>query len=237
MNRTRINPVRPARGARRTIVGVVVALTTTSLLMSCTGSSNDPSTDAGSSSPLETALPAVTDTVESAPVKTVATPSAVNALQPVTVVFDTPGSDPRPLREVPVVIDGPTKELTMNITELSYRGLVCGFTFTGERPPSPVQIDVVGDVAAGQFSSGPVDIVWDDAGVVKTGQPQSNNGWSFSADAYPNRNGPGWAISLGAVTGEAENVVPKSATCRLRSAAGFAPANSPVGYWAGFATR
>ncbi len=162
----------------------------------------------------------------------------------VTVMFDSPGSDPRPLREVPVTIDEPTSELSMQITELTYRGVVCGFTFTGERPPSPVTIEIGGTIATGVFSSGPVDISWDaagdaagdSAGLVKTGQPQSDNGWSFSADAYPNRNGPGWAVSIGAVTGEGQNVNPSAATCRLRSTTPFVAANGPVGYWAGFAT-
>ena len=71
---------------------------------------------------------------------------------------------------------------------------------------------------------------------------ESDNGWSFSADAYPNRTGPGWAVSIGAVTGEGDDVIPTAASCTLNAAgssgaAPFVPANGPVGYWAGFATR
>lgn len=160
----------------------------------------------------------------------------------VMVVFDSPGADPRPLKETPVALTGPTTHLGMSITDLSYRGVVCGFTFTGTRPTSPVTIVVAGKLKAGAFTSGEVLIRWSDAGVVETGQVQSDNGWSFSADAYPNRNGPGWAVSIGAVTGEGDDVIPTAASCTLKAAGSsgappFVPANGPVGYWAGFATR
>ncbi len=157
----------------------------------------------------------------------------------VVVAFDSPGADPRPLKETPIVLTGPTTRLGMTITNLSYRGVVCGFTFTGSRPASPATITVSGTVKAGSFTSGAVSVGWTDAGVVETGEVKSNNGWSFSADAYPNRNGSGWAVSIGAVTGEGEDVIPKVASCTLTAtpSAPFVPANGPVGYWAGFATR
>ena len=171
-------------------------------------------------------------------------PSALPETDPgrVVVVFDSPGADPRPLKETPVVLTGPTTRLAMAITNLSYRGVVCGFTFAGTRPTSPVTITISGLMNTSSFTSGEVLIRWSDAGVVETGQVQSNNGWSFSADAYPNRNGPGWAVSIGAVTGEGNDVVPTAASCTLNAAgssgaASFVPANGPVGYWAGFATR
>lgn len=157
----------------------------------------------------------------------------------VAVGFDSPGADPRPLKETPIVLTGPSTHLGMTITDLSYRGVVCGFTFTGRRPVPPVAITVSGTVKAGSFTSGAVSVGWTAAGVVETGEVKSNNGWSFSADAYPNRNGPGWAVSIGAVTGEGEDVIPKEASCTLTAALStpFVPANGPIGYWAGFATR
>jgi hypothetical protein len=155
----------------------------------------------------------------------------------VAVAFDVPGADPRPLREVSVAIVEQVPALRMKVTDLSYRGVVCGFTFAGVRPPSPLTISVEGTIATGVFSSGPADVSWTADGVVNAAAPASNNGWSFSADAYPSRNGPGWAVSIGAVTGEGDNVIPSSVTCELRSPSGLVAANGPVGYWAGFATR
>ena len=153
------------------------------------------------------------------------------------MVFDTPGADPRPLKETAVAIDAPTPVLRMRVTDLTYRGVVCGFIFTGTRPASPVTIRVAGTTAAGGFTSGPVGLRWADDGSTSADSPSSDNGWSFSADSYPSRNGPGWAVSIGAVTAEGENVNPTGATCELRSGVEFVAENGPVGYWAGFATR
>ena len=151
------------------------------------------------------------------------------------MVFDTPGADPRPLKETAVVIGAPTPALRMRVTDLTYRGVVCGFTFGGTRPAAPVSIRVDGKTASGSFTSGPVEIRWNDDGTTSADSPSSDNGWSFSADAYPSRNGPGWAVSIGAVTAEG-NPDPTGARCELRSGAEFVPENGPVGYWAGFAT-
>lgn len=151
------------------------------------------------------------------------------------MVFDTPGADPRPLNETPIVIAAPTAVLRMRVADLTYRGVVCGFTFSGTRPASPVMIRVDGTTAAGSFTSGPVELRWNDDGTTSADSPSSDNGWSFSADSYPSRNGPGWAVSIGAVTAEG-NPVPTGVTCELRSSVEFVPENGPVGYWAGFAT-
>jgi hypothetical protein len=159
------------------------------------------------------------------------------ASEAVAVVFDSPGADPRPLRETSVAITAPVKSLRMTISDLTYRGVVCGFTLGGTRPASPLTISISGTIPTGTFESGPVQVTWTDDGAVSTANPASSNGWSFSADAYPSRNGPGWAVSIGAVTGEGENVIPSAVTCALDSSAGFVPENGPVGYWAGFATR
>lgn len=160
-----------------------------------------------------------------------------DASQEISVVFDTPGADPRPLKETAVAIDSPTPVLRMRVTDLTYRGVVCGFTLAGTRPASPVTIRIEGTTAAGGFTSGPVGLRWADDGTTSADSPSSDNGWSFSADSYPSRNGPGWAVSIGAVTAEGENVNPTGATCELRSGVEFVAENGPVGYWAGFATR
>ncbi len=161
----------------------------------------------------------------------------VNASQEISVVFDTPGADPRPLKETVVAIAAATPVLRMRVTDLTYRGVVCGFTFSGTRPASPVTISVEGTTATGSFRSGPVGLRWNDDGTTSADSPSSDNGWSFSADSYPSRNAPGWAVSIGAVTAEGENVNPTGVTCELRSGVEFVPENGPVGYWAGFATR
>ena len=169
---------------------------------------------------------------------TVETESAVEAdAQEISVVFDTPGADPRPLKETVVAIATATPVLRMRVTDLTYRGVVCGFTFSGTRPVSPVTISVEGSTATGSFRSGPVGLRWNDDGTTSADSPLSDNGWSFSADSYPSRNGPGWAVSIGAVTAQGENVNPTGVTCELRSGVEFVPENGPVGYWAGFATR
>lgn len=166
------------------------------------------------------------------------TESAVEAdAQEISVVFDTPGADPRPLKETVVAIATATPVLRMRVTDLTYRGVVCGFTFSGTRPVSPVTISVEGSTATGSFRSGPVGLRWNDDGTTSADSPLSDNGWSFSADSYPSRNGPGWAVSIGAVTAQGENVNPTGVTCELRSGVEFVPENGPVGYWAGFATR
>jgi hypothetical protein len=155
----------------------------------------------------------------------------------VRVRFDNPGADPRPIKEIPVEITSPTARLAMRITDLTYRGIACGFTFTGVRPRSPVTITVEGKTAVSVFSSGPVSVAWTQDGVTTADSPQSNNGWSFSADAVTNRNGPGWVVTIGAVTSDGPNSIPTEAQCVLRSGSAFEPKNGPVGYWAGFATR
>ena len=187
-------------------------------------------------------------TVEAAAATTVETAAAVteavtekataaDASEEISVVFDTPGDNPRPLKETAVAIGAPTSVLRMRVTDLTYRGVVCGFTFAGTRPTSPVTIRIEGTTATAGFSSGPVELRWKADGTTSADSPSSDRGWSFSADSYPSRNGPGWAVSIGAVTAEGENVNPTEVTCELRSGVEFVPQNGPVGYWAGFATR
>ena len=210
----------------------------------CSSSSNSAATEAtteattvGPSTPAaeSTAEAAYASTAETAAATGAAT--AVDAAQEISVVFDTPGNDPRPLKETAVAIGAPTPVLRMRVTDLTYRGVVCGFTFAGTRPASPVTISVDGTTATGSFTSGPVELRWTEDGKRSADSPSSDKGWSFSADSYPSRNGPGWAVSIGAVTAEGENVKPTAVTCALRSGVLFVPENGPVGYWAGFATR
>ena len=152
------------------------------------------------------------------------------------VRFDAPGAKPRPIAETTVTVDRPVTRLTMNVTNMSYRGLVCGFSFRSAPPQSPVTIRMRGVTPVGPFDSGPLAVAWTalDSDFVRS-DSSSNNGWNFSSEAHVNRGGPGWVVSLGGVTAEAPNVVPKTATCDLESATPLTVANSPISYWAGFA--
>ncbi len=166
----------------------------------------------------------------------VTTGSALTADHRIDVRFDTPGAKPRALNETTVSVAKPVSTLSMNVTNITYRGLVCGFSFRGQAPKGPVTIRMQGTSAATSFDSGPLAISWTglDSDLVKA-DSGANNGWSFSSEAHVNRNGPGWVISLGGVTAEAPNVVPKTATCELVLTEPLSTANGPIGYWAGFA--
>lgn len=155
----------------------------------------------------------------------------------VEVEFENPGNAVDALRERTVRIDQPTDVLRMKITKITYRGVVCGFTFRGGQPESPVTIRVQGRTPKVTFDSGAVPVSWTgaDAASVQSGSATSN-GWNFSAAANPNRNGPGWVVSLGGVTSPGPDTVPTEATCEIRSAKPvFTDAVGPVGYWAAFA--
>lgn len=218
------------RFARPMFAAGVLALS--ALGAGCSSSSSSPDTTAASVA--ADALPTATDAL---PTGSDALPTGAEAAQEIAVVFDSPGADPRPLQETAVSIGAPIDVLRMRVTDLTYRGVVCGFTFSGTRPASPVTIRVEGTTATGGFTSGPVELRWYDDGTTSADSPASDNGWSFSADSYSSRNGPGWAVSIGGVTAEGENVNPNGVTCELRSRVQFVPENGPVGYWAGFATR
>jgi hypothetical protein len=220
---------------RRRGVVAVVALSALTSLVSCR-SDREPTSNERVDTTTIDATTIDTTTIDTTTIDT-ASPMTVTAADVVTVAFDSPGADPRPLREVAVSIAAPVKALRMRVTDLTYRGVVCGFTLAGDRPTSPLTISVEGSIPSGSFSSGPATVSWTVDGAVDATAPASNNGWSFSADAYPSRNGPGWAVSIGAVTGEGDSVIPTSVSCELRSDLGFVAANGPVGYWAGFATR
>ena len=195
------------------------------LLVATTGCGSETTTPA-------TTEPSATDSSNTEPAGT-----APTADQTVDVAFDSPGSSPRPIREVTVAVNGPTTRLSMNVTEISYRGLVCGFSFRAEPPTGPVTIRMTGTSPATTFDSGPLTVAWTglDSGLVKA-DSGGDNGWNFSSEAHVNRTGPGWVISLGGVTAEAPDVVPTNASCVLELQTPLTPANGPIGYWAGFAT-
>ena len=160
----------------------------------------------------------------------------------VRVTFDTPGSDPRPIKETVAPIDTATSSLSMDISSVTYRGVVCGFTFRGvQRPVSPVRIAMTGTVGARRFDSGGVAVSWAGDKASAGGTSDDAGGWNFLADATPSRNGTGWVVQLGAVpksTGDADNgATPTDVRCVLSSDEAFTSVHGPVGYWAGFATR
>jgi hypothetical protein len=153
------------------------------------------------------------------------------------VVFDTPGSTPRPLKEVTAPITGSPTSLEMDISQVTYPGAVCGFSFRGQRPASPVTIRMWGTVAGTAFDSGELTVAWEPAGRASTEAGSSSDrrsGWSFLSDAVPNRNGPGWVVQVAGVP-QAKSL-PSTMRCRITGTRAFRSANGPVGHWAGFAT-
>jgi hypothetical protein len=162
-------------------------------------------------------------------------PSAVN------VTFDAARNDARPLKETSVPVNEDTDVLAMKITGFSYRGVICGFSLTGEAPPSPLTIRQFVRTPAGTFDSGPIDVSWTSVADenVTAGTGQSGT-WNFNAEAHVNRSGPGWVVSIGGVTpsigADEHEAIPTDGGCELRSAKKvFTPKVGPVGYWAGFA--
>jgi hypothetical protein len=158
----------------------------------------------------------------------------------VSVFFDTPRGEPRPIKETVAPIASKSKKLSMKIRSLTYHGVVCGFTFRGAAPSSPVMIRMTGESPQGPFDSGPVEVRWtalEDTAV--SSGVASDSPWSFSSEAHRDRAGNGWVVSLGGVTPlgahEEIEVVPTGAACSIESASGFSPDNGPVGYWAGYA--
>ena len=160
----------------------------------------------------------------------------------VTVPFDVTRNDARPLKETMLAVEKPVDVLSMKVTGIAYRGMICGFSIQGTAPTSPLTIRQIVTTPAGTFDSGPIDVSWtalDDAAVT-AGTAQIGT-WNFSAEAHVNRSGPGWVVSIGGVTasrgGDDKDVTPTEGGCELRSAnTVFTPETGPVGYWAGFAT-
>lgn len=242
----------PARSAAfsATISAALLALA----LTACTSSGgSSPGTASGTATPETTAAaptaPSATEPVTTAASSQVSEAAGSNgavgtavpgaSAAAVQVAFDTPGADPRPLKETTVDITGTPSVLAMDITGISYRGLVCGFTFRGtQRPSSPVTIRMTGTAGGLAFDSGQVKVAWTGDQVTADAAADEKGGWNFLSDATPSRNGQGWVVQLGAIPKSTDSKeLPSSAGCTLTSPTALGAANGPVGYWAGFATR
>lgn len=228
---------------------VVAALT---VAVSACGSSPDAavgtstatqSTATQSTAPVD--APAETSVVGTTPVADAATSTAAPIAHlpgSIAIAFDVTRNDNRPLKETLVPIRAAIDVLSMKVTGIAYRGMICGFSIQGEAPPSPVTIRQVVATPTGTFDSGPLEVSWtslDD--VTVTAATAQVDTWNFSAEAHVNRSGPGWVVSIGGVTppagGDDSEVTPTDGACELRSANPvFTPKVGPVGYWAGFAT-
>jgi hypothetical protein len=136
-----------------------------------------------------------------------------------------------------VPISGSPRTLETEVRSVTYPGAVCGFTFRGTRPASPVTIRLWGTAGGTSFDSGQLRLAWDPgATAVKESGSSSDTaaGWVFLSDAIPNRNGPGWVVQVAGVPRAA--TLPQTMRCSVTSPSGFSAANGPVGHWAGFAT-
>jgi hypothetical protein len=165
------------------------------------------------------------------------TNSATPSVAGVRIAFDQPGDSPRPLRETTVTIAQPTSSLSMEITAVSYPGVLCGFSFRGSRPISPVTIRLQGRSDTVSIDSGELEVAWAASGERAESAGSSTDrgsGWNFLADAVPNRTGPGWVVQIAGVPQDKK--IPTAMRCSLTSSKPLTKANGPVGYWAGFAT-
>ena len=173
------------------------------------------------------------------PPTTTAVPTSTSPNGAIPVIFDAPGADPRPIRETTRPITGSPTSLTMNIAQVTYPGVVCGFSFRGQqRPASPITIRMTGRMAGVAFDSGLVKVAWTGDTVSAGSASDDAGGWNFLGDATVNRNNAGWVVQLGAVPkGGDGSQKPSAARCTVTSSVAFTAANGPVGYWAGFATR
>jgi hypothetical protein len=233
-----MNSVNSARPIAR-VVAFSVALVVFGANAGCaaTKSTAAPSKKPSSSKPSKSKSSSKSSSTSTSTVKG----SAIDASRPVTVDFDTPGSTPRPLKEVTVTVSSPVTTLDMEITKVSYAGATCGFSFRGTRPPSPVKVRIWGATGSGAdavaFDSGPLAVAWEPAGTRATSADSGSDkaaGWNFLADAVPNRNGPGWVVQAAGVPQKKDK--PTTLRCSLTSEAPITSANGPIGYWAGFAT-
>jgi hypothetical protein len=152
----------------------------------------------------------VAETVPAAPSQPLNVPA--NAV-PITYTFvkDTPL-----IKETLLPLEEPTKSISMLISEISYGGVVCGFSFTGaKRPDSPVKVRFELLDSDGTVVESALDIEW--SGDQEKAASNVINGWNFLSDAQTNRNGPGWVVQVGALPqgGGQERTPPKQAVCEL----------------------
>ena len=141
------------------------------------------------------------------------------------------------LKETLVPMESPSKSVSMLVKNITYAGVVCGFSFTGaDRPIPPVKFRMQIEAADGSVIDSTVDVDW--TGDSEKASSASTAGWNFLSDAQVNRNGPGWVVQVGAIPvgGGQGKPSPKRALCSLTSSVEMPTSVGPVAYWAGFAT-
>ncbi len=142
------------------------------------------------------------------------------------------------LKETLVPLSGPTKTVAMTVNNITYAGVVCGFSFTGvDRPKPPIAFRMQIEQANGAVIDATVDVDW--TGDVEKAGSTNVAGWNFLSDAQVNRNGPGWVVQVGAIPeGGGKDVdTPTRALCTATAGSEMPVSAGPVAYWAGFATR
>ncbi len=228
-------PLRPVRGARPASI-VAFALAVSLAGAACTSSATPETTNSDTTS----------DTTNGASVGTDAeTTAGVTAGQPISIPADAVAIDyfvakgEAPLlKETLVPLTKPTKTVTMVVNNITYAGVVCGFSFTGaDRPVPPISFRMQIEQADGAVVDGTVSIDWT-GDVEKAGSTEAS-GWNFLSDAQVNRNGPGWVVQVGGIPsgGGNDKPSPKRALCTATSSVEMPTSVGPVAYWAGFATR
>jgi hypothetical protein len=142
------------------------------------------------------------------------------------------------LKETLVPLSGPTKTVAMTVNNITYAGVVCGFSFTGvDRPKPPIAFRMQIEQADGAVIDATVDVDW--TGDVEKAGSTNVAGWNFLSDAQVNRNGPGWVVQVGAIPegGGKDVATPTRALCTATAVSEMPVSAGPVAYWAGFATR
>jgi hypothetical protein len=227
----------------RRVAAMVLAVSASTVLTGCSsgGSAADPSLVSRESTGDATDVDTSTDSTDSTEASGGSgIPKAKGAVS--IEYFLTKTSSPVPQPETPVKLDGPTKQLTMDISNISYTGVVCGFTFVGTQPAPPLNITMTVEQADGTLVAGKVPISWGPGEGGETADSSgfaNDGGWMFLGDAQANRRGPGWVVQVGAIStdGDRSGPPPKNARCVLDSDAEIPAASGPVNMWAGFATE
>jgi hypothetical protein len=183
-----------------------------------------------SSKPAETTVP---DTTVAATGEQIVVPADA-----VPIDYFVSKDNPPLIKETAVPLSAPTKTVSMLVNNITYAGIVCGFSFTGiDRPVSPVKFRFQIETASGSIVDTTVDVSW--KGDQDEPAAGKGDGYNFLADAQINRNGPGWVVQVGAVPegGGKGKPIPKRALCSLSSDVEMPVTVGPVSYWAGYATR
>ncbi len=218
-------------------IGLVIGLSTALTLAGCTSSSPTPSspksTSGGTTVSAGVTKLAGTDAGTTEGASGGALPPIAGA---VAVDYDLSPEGPRPAKEVPVPITTPTKQLVMDISKITYGGVVCGFNFTGEQPASPMSITMTVVTAEGVLKTAKIPFTW--TGDTAEVTPSAVDGWQFDADARRNRAGI-WVLQVASIpNGGGKSVKsPKQARCVLDTPVALTTEAGPVNMWAGFATQ